>query len=181
MQEPIELDYNDHGYLILPEWVAQKYFPNDTVALLVKGDEVWILPTRGPASGGLLLKQRNASGDRSLLAAPYLLPETPRGSWPAFWDENAGALRVVFGMPPIPHNPLRLESAIAAKAVVEFERGRWVVYLDLGFSSEGSSAIHVERRKITDYSSPGQARVAAAWIERAADRDLRSQCSGADS
>lgn len=173
MQVPLEIDYTAQGYILMSAAVARQYFPNDVLVLMVKGEEVWLLPTRGPTAGGLLLKQRNAAGDRSLLAAPYLPPETEAGRWLAFWDDRAGALRAAFRMPQLAALPL--EPAIAAKAVIEHEQGRWVVYLELGFSQPGSESIHVERRRIADYPSPERASVAASWIERTADRDLKFQ------
>jgi hypothetical protein len=174
-QEPLEIEYTDQGYILLPLHVASQYFPNDVLALMVKGDEVWLLPTRGAVAGGLLLKQRNTAGDRSLLAAPYLPPETRAGRWLAFWDERNGALRAAFRMQQPGQTQPKLEPAIAAKAVVEEEQGRWVVYLELGFSSPGSGEIRTERRRITDYPSRERARVAASWIERTADRDFRTR------
>jgi hypothetical protein len=176
MQVPIEIGYNDQGYLLLPAHVARQYFPNDVLVLMVKGDELWMLPTRGAAAGGLLLKQRNTAGDRSVLAAPYLPDFTQSGTWPAFWDERAGALRAMFRMPEVAET--RPQPAIAAKAVVELEQGRWVVYLDLGFSAQGSDEFRIERRRIADYSSAERANVAASWIERTADRDLKGQKFG---
>ena len=186
-QEPLEIEYTDQGYILLPARVASQYFPNDVLVVMVKGDEVWLLPTRGPVAGGLLLKQRNAAGDRSLLAHPYLPVEIKAGHWPAFWDERAGALRMAFRIQERkteerkaeprrslePHK--NVEPAIAAKAIVEQERGRWVVYLELGFSAPGSAEIRTERKRITDYPSRESAKVAADWIERTADRDFRKQ------
>ena len=177
-QAPLEIDYNEQGYIVLPAQVAARYFPNDVLVVMVKGDELWMLPTRGPVAGGLLLKQRNAAGERSLLAAPYLPEGTEAGSWLAFWDDRAGALRAAFRMPrieePAPQQPQPLEPAIAAKTFVAQENGRWVVYLDLGFSKPDSDEIRTERRRIADYATAQRANVAAAWIERTADRDLKS-------
>lgn len=186
MQVPLEIDYTGQGYILMPADVARRYFPNDLLLLLVKGDEVWLLPARGPAVGGLMLKQRNAAGERSVLAAPYLPPETQAGRWLAFWDERAGALRAAFRMPQVPESkpdpqpePESVsEPAIAAKAVVEHEQGRWIVYLDMGFSQPGSSGIRVERHRIADYPSAERARIAASWIERTADRDLKFRNQG---
>ncbi|HEY0163679.1 MAG TPA: hypothetical protein VGB69_13445 [Edaphobacter sp.] len=178
MQESLEIDYTERGYILLPEHVARRYFPNDVLVLMVKGEELWLLPTRGAAAGGLLLKQRSASGERSLLAAPYLPEGTRAGRWLAFWDERSGALRAAFGMPRTVALTSPHESAIAAKAIVEQEKGRWVVYLDLGFSQPGSGEIRIERRRIADYSTSERAVVAASWIERTADRDLKSQNQG---
>lgn len=172
--EPLEIDYTASGYILLPGPLARQYFPNDVLVIMVKGDEFWLLPTRGPVAGGLLLKQRNAAGDRSLLAAPYLPDETPAGRWPAFWDERNGALRVAFRTKKPPKTePDKLEPAIAAKAVVEEEKGRWVVYLEVGFSSPGAAEIRTERKRITDYPTRERARIAAEWIERTADKGFR--------
>jgi len=175
MQASIQIDYNAQGYLLIPAHVARRYFPNDVLVLMVKGDELWMLPTRGAAAGGLLLKQRNPAGDRSVLGRPYLPDDASPGAWPAFWDERAGALRAAFRMPV---RETRLQPAIAAKAVVEQEQGRWVVYLDLGFSAQGTDEFRIERHRIADYSSPERAKVAASWIERTADRDLKGQKFG---
>lgn len=170
MPQPIEIEYTASGYLILPAETARTYFPGDVLLFMVKGDELWILPTRGAAAGGLLMKQRNAAGDRSVLASPYLPDETPAGRWLAFWDERNGAMRVAFRAP-------QLEPGIASKTVVEFENGRWVVYLDTAFPSS-ESGIRVDRKRIADYSDEKRARVAANWIERTADRDLKRPPTG---
>lgn len=82
------------GYLQLPADLARRHFPSDLLVALAHGPELWLLPTRGPGAGGLLLKQRNASGDRSVLVAELLPPGTAPGERPAFWDERNAALRV---------------------------------------------------------------------------------------
>ncbi len=41
----------------------------ETCALLRRGDDLWLIPLRGAMHGGLLLKQRNARGDRVVEAA----------------------------------------------------------------------------------------------------------------
>ncbi len=91
------LDYDERGYLLVPSQVAQACFPNDVLVALPKQGEIWLVPLRGAAAGGLLLKQRNAAGDRSVLLWEQLPPGTKAGKWPAFWDEANGALRVAFG------------------------------------------------------------------------------------
>lgn len=90
----MELRLTEQGYLHLPADVAQRYFPEDVLVILVKLPEVWLLPLRGAAAGGLLLKQRNLAGDRSVLVHEQLPPETEPGLYPAFWDEANGALRL---------------------------------------------------------------------------------------
>jgi hypothetical protein len=61
---------------------------------LRRGPELWLLPTRGAAAGGLILKQRNLRGDRSVLVRETLDDVVPQGTRPAFWDDANGALRV---------------------------------------------------------------------------------------
>ncbi len=82
------------GYLHLPAKVAATYFPHDLLVALVKEREVWLLPTRGPEAGGLLLKQRNRDGDRSVLLWEVLPEGTRPGPKPTFWDADQGALRM---------------------------------------------------------------------------------------
>ncbi|NJM07294.1 hydrogenase maturation protease [Candidatus Gracilibacteria bacterium] len=89
----IELTAN--GYLHLPAELARERFPHDVLVALSRGDELWLLPTRGAAAGGLLLKQRNLRGDRSVLIWEVLPPATAPGLRPATWDAENGALRVV--------------------------------------------------------------------------------------
>lgn len=99
---PLEyrLDYNDRGYLTVPAGLARTYFPHDVLIALPKGRELWLLPLRGAAAGGLLLKQRNPAGDRAVLLWEQLPANTPAGRWPAFWDASNGALRVAFNSEP---------------------------------------------------------------------------------
>ena len=90
----MELRLTEQGYLHLPAELARRYFPEDVLVILVKPPEVWLLPLRGAAAGGLLLKQRNLAGDRSVLVHEQLPPETEPGLYSAFWDEANGALRL---------------------------------------------------------------------------------------
>jgi hypothetical protein len=89
-----QVNLTEQGYLQLPADLARRHFPSDLLVALARGRELWLLPTRGPGAGGLLLKQRNAAGDRSVLVAEHLPPGTAPGERPAFWDERSGALRV---------------------------------------------------------------------------------------
>lgn len=90
----LEVELTALGYLHLPAELAGRYFPQDVLVALPRGPELWLLPTRGAAAGGLLLKQRNPRGDRSVLIWELLPPGTPPGPRAAFWDERGGALRV---------------------------------------------------------------------------------------
>lgn len=90
----MEIELTDRGYLHLPADLARRHFPEDVLVALVRGAELWLLPLRGPAAGGLLVKQRNRQGDRSVLLWGVLPEDTPPGPRAAFWDAKAGALRV---------------------------------------------------------------------------------------
>lgn len=92
-----EVEFTADGYLRLTAGVAAEYFPNDALVAVRRGAELWLLPLVGPQGGGLLLKQRNARGDRTTLVWESL-PETPPiGRRAAVWDAAQGALRVDVG------------------------------------------------------------------------------------
>lgn len=93
----MEIELTEQGYLRLPAAIARRYFPEDVLVVLLKPPEVWLLPLRGASAGGLLLKQYNLHGDRSVLIWEQLPPQTAPGSYPAIWDEVHGALRVALG------------------------------------------------------------------------------------
>ena len=76
----------------------------DTVAVVGRGDEIALLPLREPGSGGLLVKRRNARGDR-VIHAPELLrelgvDEADEHELDAAWDPEQGALVVPVPRPP---------------------------------------------------------------------------------
>jgi hypothetical protein len=94
----MELTFTDTGYLIVPALTARRYFPRDLLFAMVREGELWLLPAHRPAAGGLLMKQRNAAGDRSVLIWEMLPGGTPDGMAPGtltgYWDADAGALRI---------------------------------------------------------------------------------------
>ena len=90
----IEVEFTRDGYLRLSAEIAAQYFPENVLVPLPKGKELWLLPIRGAAAGGLLLKQRNMHGDRSVVIWESLPEDRPIGTRPAIWDKNKGALRV---------------------------------------------------------------------------------------
>lgn len=98
-----DIELTANGYLVLTAPVARQFFPNDTLLAMPRGSELWLLPTRGPGGGGLMLKQRNPAGDRSVLVREALQDAFPVGSLPAFWDDQQGALRVAL----VPHDAAR--------------------------------------------------------------------------
>lgn len=83
------------GNLRMSAALAERHFPHGVLVPLRKGRELWLLPTRGAAAGGLLLKVRNAAGERSVLVRESLGEELTPGPRPAFWDDFQGALRIV--------------------------------------------------------------------------------------
>lgn len=88
------VEFTADGYIRLDAAVATRYFPGDALVAVTRGDELWLMPLIGPQVGGLLLKQRNARGDRSALVWEVLAGATNLGVRPAFWDPAAGAVRV---------------------------------------------------------------------------------------
>ena len=88
------VEFTSDGYLRLDAQLAGSRFPSSAAVALVREGQLWLLPLRGPQSGGLLLKQRNLAGDRSTLIREVLADRIPVGVRPAVWDAEQGALRV---------------------------------------------------------------------------------------
>jgi len=88
------------GNFYLSREVCESYLPGiASVALLARDDEVMIVPLTRDSAGGLLLKQRNARGDRVIHAQEFFrsrnLPEQIESrSVPARWSAEAAALIV---------------------------------------------------------------------------------------
>ena len=93
----VPVEFTADGYLRLDSGCARQFFPGDAVVVLDKGEQVWVLPLRGTSSGGLLLKQRNRAGDRSVLVREALGDAIPVGVRDGRWDEQQGALRISRG------------------------------------------------------------------------------------
>ncbi len=90
----VTVEFTDDGYIRLDAALAGSRFASDAVAAVVRDDDLWLIPLRGPRSGGLLLKQRNPAGDRSALVHEVLYGRIPVGTRGAFWDDERGALRI---------------------------------------------------------------------------------------
>ncbi|MCV7230837.1 hydrogenase maturation protease [Mycolicibacterium komossense] len=88
------VEFTADGYVRLDAALAASRFPSDAVAAVVRDGDFWLIPLRGPRSGGLLLKQRNPAGDRATLVREVLSDRIPTGIHRAFWDDAQGALRV---------------------------------------------------------------------------------------
>ncbi|GAA4399360.1 hypothetical protein GCM10023147_36600 [Tsukamurella soli] len=88
------------GYLHLDRDVARRWFPADVaVARLVPGaavhpDVLELIPLQGIANGGLVLRQRNAAADRTVLIHEVLGFTDRSGTYPLVWDDAAGLVRV---------------------------------------------------------------------------------------
>lgn len=90
----VTVEFTADGYLRLDAATAAARFPSDAVAAVLRDGALWLIPLRGPRSGGLLLKQRTPAGDRSVLVSE-LLRETPlRGVHRACWDDEQSAMRI---------------------------------------------------------------------------------------
>ncbi len=89
-----EVELTADGNLRIGAEMAERWFPSDALVAVPRGDELWLLPLTGTEAGGLLLKHRNARGDRSALVREALPDGHRIGPCPAIWDPVNGALRV---------------------------------------------------------------------------------------
>lgn len=91
------------GNFYLSREICDTYLPGVvSVALLARDDKVMIVPLTQQSAGGLLLKQRNARGDRVIHAQEFFrnkdLPEEfDLRSVPVYWSQESAAL-VVSGL-----------------------------------------------------------------------------------
>ena len=83
------------------------------------------------------------------------------------------------------------ERALGASTKIVEENGRWVVYLNVDFweppsadeipdeqANDENWPVTTHWKRISDYADRRSAEVAAKWIERSADRNLRRPPSG---
>ena len=86
------------GSLYLDRALCERYLPRvDSVALLLRDGRIALLPLHGTPGGGLLLKVRNARGDRVIHAPDFLrtlgIEESAAElQLPARWDDGAAGL-----------------------------------------------------------------------------------------
>ncbi len=90
----MSIELTDRGYLVLPREVVEEYFPTDSIIALLRGDELWLLPVKNSASGGLLMKYRNGRGDRSVFIEEVLRGRQLCGKFPHRWQQEEAALIV---------------------------------------------------------------------------------------
>ncbi|MDX2194178.1 MAG: hydrogenase maturation protease [Gemmatimonadales bacterium] len=89
----IALTLDARGYLRVPPALARERFPADALVPLLRDDELWLFPVRGPGAGGVLLKQRSPDGERAALLVP-LVDDLRPGTWAGDWDAAAAGLRL---------------------------------------------------------------------------------------
>jgi len=92
----VRVELTPRGDLIIPADMAAACFGEaDAVLVVPRGGELWAMAMGPRAIGGLMLKRRNARGDRSGLVVEQL----PAAGWDAgeraaAWDAEERALRV---------------------------------------------------------------------------------------
>lgn len=92
-----DLEITADGYLHVPAALAAERFPAG-VLLARREDEVLVLvPLASAGHGGLVLKQRNSAGDRSVLLSEALGFAPVHGRFIGTWDADRGALTVPLG------------------------------------------------------------------------------------
>jgi len=88
------------GRVMVPRATHDLYLAGAVAAALVEREgQVFLVPLNGPTAGGMLLKQRNAAGDRVLLATEFLNQRglgrfTPERACPVRWVAEAGGLLI---------------------------------------------------------------------------------------
>ncbi|HIA54798.1 MAG TPA: hypothetical protein EYN91_22390 [Candidatus Melainabacteria bacterium] len=88
-----------NGNLYIDHELYNKFFSGiETIALLKRDSGFLVMPVFSQASGGRLLKMRNAIGDRVVTATDFLqefgLDEHDQKNFSATWDSGAAALFV---------------------------------------------------------------------------------------
>ena len=88
------------GSLVVPSEVAARCFGDDATVLVDAADGVLRLTRLADtAVGGLLLKRRNAAGDRSVLVIEYLPESWVSGEREADWDDGRRTLSIAVWCP----------------------------------------------------------------------------------
>ena len=89
-----DVELTDAGCLLLPATLAAERFPGDVCLARVAGAGLELMPLHDAAYGGLVMKQRNAAGDRSVLVNEVLGFDLAGriGTHPSTWDAERGTL-----------------------------------------------------------------------------------------
>ncbi len=89
-----QVEITAEGYLRLPAALAERYFPADVLVARREQNTLMLLPIASVANGGLVLKRRNAAGDRSVLLNEVLGFDSTAGVFAVHWDDEHAALSV---------------------------------------------------------------------------------------
>jgi len=175
----VEVNLSDQGYLQFAADVAARCFPSDALVVTREDDALLLWAIRGAEGGGLLMKVRNSAGDRCVLVAELLPPQSIPGPKAGEWEEDRQTLRIPYEV--LQADSLRSDNpswrvakdGIGVSGVVVEEGGRWVVYLEIGFWEHNDPAqpLRIKRHRIAEYSTRERAEVAASWMQRSADRN----------
>jgi hydrogenase maturation protease len=96
--EQVTVEFTPEGHLRLPADFARAHFPDDRIAALrAPTGEIVVMPVGVAASGGLMLKQRNVAGDRSVLLREALADDYPVGFVGAQWSRKRRRLTITEG------------------------------------------------------------------------------------
>jgi hypothetical protein len=90
----LKCQITETGYLQIPAEIAQHYFPTGAIIAILQGQDLLIMPVNYVGAGGLILKYRNARGDRSVFISEFLPDDVDFGPRDVQWDEEALALRI---------------------------------------------------------------------------------------
>lgn len=90
----VECQITETGYLHIPAEEANKHFNTGAIIVQVKQDHLILMPTSYVGAGGLILKYRNAKGDRTVFIDEILPDDVHYGPRKAEWDEELLAYRV---------------------------------------------------------------------------------------
>ncbi len=75
---------------------------------------------------------------------------------------------------PNENKPAKKFVPLEAITRVEQENGRWVVYLNVqSWEPDNEDPVNNDWKRINDYSSEADAKVAASWYERSANKTIR--------
>jgi len=83
----VKLELTPTGYLHIPAEETVR-FPTGTAIVLIRDEELWVMPVSHLGAGGLLLKLRNSRGDRSMFVQEILPEGVQPGIRDAVWDER---------------------------------------------------------------------------------------------
>ncbi|MDX2147316.1 MAG: hydrogenase maturation protease [Planctomycetota bacterium] len=91
MREP---EVTSAGYLVFPAAIAERHLVSSSVLVKLVGDAIEVSPLAIGGVGGLLLKQRNARGDRAVLVRECLGDALEPGPRVWQWDDRQRVLRL---------------------------------------------------------------------------------------